>query len=98
MEFDTESKKEQASSDGLPASEARRRLAEVFDVDGQGRRRLDRFGQGAVLEERRKRNGGVREMWNKVVAREAGRGGAKAFFGENRREMCLGSFLQGPYM
>jgi hypothetical protein len=40
----------------------------------------------------------VREMWNEVVAREAGRGGAKAFFGENRREMCFGSSLQGPYM
>jgi hypothetical protein len=57
MEFDAESKKEQASSDGLSASEARRRPAEVFDVDGRGRRRLDRFGQGAVLEEGRKRNG-----------------------------------------
>jgi hypothetical protein len=30
--------------DGLPASEAGRRPAEVFDVDGRGRRRLDRFG------------------------------------------------------
>jgi hypothetical protein len=57
MEFDAESKKEQASSDGLPASEARWRPAEVFDVDGRGQRRLDRFGQGAVLEEGRKRNG-----------------------------------------
>jgi hypothetical protein len=40
----------------------------------------------------------VREMWNEVVASEAGRGGAKAFFEENRREMCFGSSVQGPYM